>query len=107
MYIYYRNKLIAEALSDVINNLQEEDKIPINLILSCSEDEVDHNNTVTPQERKIFEDELNKKNTEYVIYDKLIDALTDTVEFSTTDDLILLIGAQGMDPAEELLKKIL
>ncbi len=101
------NKLIAEALSDVINNLQEEDKIPINLILSCSEDEVDHNNTVTPQERKIFEDELNKKNTEYVIYDKLIDALTDTVEFSTTDDLILLIGAQGMDPAEELLKKIL
>ncbi|MBX7076848.1 MAG: UDP-N-acetylmuramyl peptide synthase [Methanobacteriaceae archaeon] len=101
------NKLIAEALSDVVRNLQEEDTVPINLILSCSEDVVDHLNTVTDDERKVFLNVLDNDNVDYVVYDKLNDALTDTVEFSSQEDLILLIGAQGMDPAEGLLKNII
>lgn len=101
------NKLIAEALSEVVKNLQEEDTIPINLILSCSEDVVDHNNTVTAGEKEVFLNVLDSNNVEYVIYDKLNDALKDTLNFATNNDLILLIGAQGMDPAEGLLKNIL
>ena len=36
----------------------------------------------------------------------LKDALYNVYNSSKVDDLILLIGAQGMDPAEELLNEI-
>ena len=100
------NKLIAESLSEVIIKLSNENKVPINLILSCSADEVDNLNIVSDDEEEVFTDVLDENSINYKEYKYLVDALEDVNKFAEDDDLILLIGAQGMDPAEELLKKL-
>ena len=100
------NKLIAESLVEILNELKTDNKVSLNLILSCSEDEVDHLNTVTNEEKEIFTKVLDENNINYTLYDKLVDALTNTLDKALYDDVILLIGAQGMDPAEKILKKL-
>lgn len=94
------NKLNVEALVDVLND-------DIDLILSSSNDVVDNLNYVGEEERKVFFEVLNKNNIEYTHFDNLYDCLSETYNLANSDDIILLIGAQGMDPAEALLKKIL
>ena len=49
---------------------------------------------------------MDRNGIKYAFFEKLDDALKCAVESSQTIDTILLIGAQGMDPAEELLKEI-
>lgn len=46
----------------------------------------------------------NKNCNNYLFYDKLEDALDVALDLANNNDVILLIGSQGMDPAEELLK---
>ena len=99
------NKLIAESLVDILNEL-DDGEIPINLILSCSEDKVDRLNNVKIEEKEVFTKVLNDNNIDFVLFDKLTDCLVDTLDKSGDNDLILLIGAQGMDPAEEILKSL-
>lgn len=101
------NRLNADALAKVISKIHSEDSRKINLVLSSSIDVVDHLNTVTESERKVFFDMLDKDNIEYTHYDNLYDALDYVIKSTSKDDLILLLGAQGMDPAEDLLKSIL
>lgn len=129
------NKINAEALGDIVsfidknnsntntknnntsnntsnNNVnnksdkKNEDKNEIEVILSSSADVVDEANFVEEFEENIFFDVLNRKNIKYIHYKNLYDALYNTYNSSNVNDLILLIGAQGMDPAEELLKDI-
>ena len=99
------NKLIAESLVNVLNML-DLDEMPVNLILSCSEDEVDNLNIVKSEEKEVFTDLLTNNNIDFVLFDKLYDSLEFVLNKSTDNDLILLIGAQGMDPAEKLLKNL-
>ena len=94
------NKLNVEALVEVLT----EDTI---LILSSSNDVVNNLNYVIPEERDIFFNVLNENNIEFTHFDNLEDCLTKTYELADNEDIILLIGAQGMDPAESLLKNIL
>ena len=94
------NKLNVEALVEVLNN-------DIELILSSSNDVVDDLNYVSDEEREVFFEVLNKNNVEYTHFDNLYDCLYETYNSAYSEDIILLIGAQGMDPAESLLKKIL
>ena len=57
-----------------------------------------------------FSDELinlNEFNSLYNYFDNLCDCLKDTYRCADAKDIILLIGAQGMDPAEGLLENIL
>jgi UDP-N-acetylmuramate--alanine ligase/UDP-N-acetylmuramoyl-L-alanyl-D-glutamate--2,6-diaminopimelate ligase len=77
------------------------------LILSSSNDVVDDLNYVTPEERKVFFDTLNENGIEFIHYDDLCDCLRETCAKADKGDIILLIGAQGMDPAESLLKSII
>ena len=99
------NKLIAESLVEILNQLKD-GEIPVNLILSCSEDKVDRLNTVKIEEKEVFTQVLDDNGVDFVLFDKLTDCLVDTLDKSTENDLILLIGAQGMDPAEEILKSL-
>lgn len=94
------NQLNVEALVEVLND-------DTDLILSSSNDVVNDLNYVTPEEREVFFTILNENNVNYTHFDRLIDALSDVIELAGEDDIILLIGAQGMDPAESLLKNIL
>ena len=94
------NQLNVEALVEVIND-------DITLILSSSNDVVNNLNYVTPEERNIFFEVLDRNNVTYTHFDKLEDSLAETYKLADKNDIILLIGAQGMDPAESLLENIL
>lgn len=94
------NKLNAESLVNSINSNVE-------LILSSSEDVVDNLNHVTQEERQVFFEVLDKNNINYAHFLNLNDSLKYTLKKVSSEDIILLIGAQGMDPASGLLENIL
>lgn len=94
------NQLNVEALVEVLRE-------DTNLFLSSSNDVVNDLNYVTPDEKKVFFDVLDKNNVEYTHFENLMDCLSEVYALTDEKDVILLIGAQGMDPAESLLKNIL
>lgn len=94
------NQLNAQAIADSIK------KINCNLILTSSEDVVDNANWVMPPEKKIFIDVLQKEGIDYTHYNTLVEALKKALKTADDNDTILLIGAQGMDPASNVLKDI-
>ncbi len=94
------NKLNVEALVEVLNE-------DTNLFLSSSNDVVNNLNYVTPEERSVFFDILDSNDIDYRHFDNLVDCLSEVYALAYEEDIILLIGAQGMDPAESLLKNIL
>ena len=112
------NGLNSEALAEVIKELRhrnddliEKDpsakKRKIYLTLSSSVDLVDHLNFVEDFEKDIFFAKLDEKHIKYNHFEKLYDALGYIMETAGKDDVVLLIGAQGMDPASDVLKDIL
>lgn len=79
----------------------------IELILSSSKDVVNELNFVEPEEKDVFFNTLNENNIDFIHYDNLNECLHETYKKADKKDIILLIGAQGMDPAESLLKDII
>ena len=78
----------------------------IELLLSSSNDVVNNLNWVNDDEREVFFDVLGKNNVDYIHYGDLKDCLSEVYKKADKKDIILLIGAQGMDPAESLLNDI-
>ncbi len=76
------------------------------LYLSSSNDVVNDLNFVEDDEREVFFNTLNRNNIGYTHFDNLSDCLNEVCSKADINDIILLIGAQGMDPAESLLKDI-
>ncbi len=76
------------------------------LYLSSSNDVVNDLNFVEDDEREVFFNTLNRNNIDYTHFDNLSDCLNEVCSKADINDIILLIGAQGMDPAESLLKDI-
>ena len=68
---------------------------------------VNNLNYVSSEEREVFFDILNSNDIAYTHFDNLADCLSEVCDLASKNDVILLIGAQGMDPAESLLKNIL
>ncbi|WP_458404338.1 Mur ligase family protein [Methanobrevibacter sp.] len=79
----------------------------IQLILSSSNDVVNSLNFVEDDEREVFFKTLNDNGIDFIHYDNLNECLSETYKKADKKDIILLIGAQGMDPAESLLKDII
>ena len=75
------------------------------LILTTSADVVNHLNTVTDSELEIFTKVLNDNSISYELFDTLEESLISTFNQAKADDVILLLGAQGMDPARNLLEQ--
>ena len=94
------NQLNVEAITDAVDDNVE-------LILSSSNDVVNDLNFVTDEEREVFFNILNENNIDFIHYDNLKECLSDIYSKADKNDIILLIGAQGMDPAESLLKDII
>jgi UDP-N-acetylmuramate--alanine ligase/UDP-N-acetylmuramoyl-L-alanyl-D-glutamate--2,6-diaminopimelate ligase len=94
------NQLNVEALADSMDE-------NIELILSSSNDVVNDLNFVEPEEREVFFNTLNERDIEFTHYDNLKECLSETYKKADKNDIILLIGAQGMDPAESILKDII
>ena len=94
------NQLNVEALVESMND-------DIELYLSSSNDVVNELNFVEDSEREVFFNTLNKNNIKFTHFDNLKDCLRDVYQNADKKDIILLIGAQGMDPAESLLADII
>ena len=94
------NKLNAQAIVEVLNNIESD----YELLLTSSIEEVNHLNTVLDSEKEVFLDILCKNNINFSFYEKLINCLSRVISLASKEDVILLIGAQGMDPAAELIK---
>ena len=94
------NKLNVEA---IVESMEDN----IKLILSSSDDVVNDLNYVGYEEREVFFNTLNENGIDFIHYNNLEDCLRETYEKADEDDIILLIGAQGMDPAESILKSII
>ena len=94
------NQLNVEALVESM----EDDII---LYLSSSNDVVNDLNFVKAEEREVFFKTLKENNVDYIHFDNLKDCLREVYEKADKKDIILLLGAQGMDPAESLLKDII
>lgn len=95
------NQVNAEAIAEGLQN------IPYKLIVTSSKDVVDNLNIVTDSEKKVFINALENKGIKYIFHERLYDALENVLNLSNKKDTILLIGAQGMDPANKLLEEIL
>lgn len=95
------NQINADAIADGLQNTHYK------LVITSSSDVVDNLNIVTPDEKKVFIDTLENRGIKYIFYKRLYDALEEVLNSAHNKDTILLIGAQGMDPANELLEKIL
>lgn len=94
------NQLNADALVESMTG-------NINVYLSSSNDVVNESNFVKPKEREVFFNTLNKNNIEFTHFDNLNDCLLEVYKKADKKDIILLIGAQGMDPAKSLLDNII
>ena len=94
------NQLNVDALVESMTD-------DIILYLSSSNDVVNDLNFVEDSEREVFFNTLNKNDIEFTHFENLKDCLTEVYKNADKNDIILLIGAQGMDPAESLLSDII
>lgn len=94
------NREIAEALVEVLKKRDN-----YSLILTTSTDVVNHLNTVTDSELDVFVKVLNGNSISYELFDTLEESLVSTFNNANESDVILLLGAQGMDPARQLLEQ--
>jgi len=68
---------------------------------------VDQANTVTEDEKESYLEVLREENINFLFKDKLFDAIKFALSSANENDTILLIGAQGMDPAREVVVSVL
>lgn len=94
------NRVNAEAVAHSLKNVNHQ------LIITSSVEVVNEANLVKPSEKEVFTQIIDENSLEYLFFDKLIDALKFTLNSAKKSDTILLIGAQGMDPAKKLLQEI-
>lgn len=92
------NQEIAESLAKTLLGMDN-----YALILTSSRDVVNHLNIVLDSELETFMETLDEYDINYVLFDNLEDALLKAYELSDENDVILLLGAQGMDPASGIL----
>ncbi|MDO8870454.1 MAG: Mur ligase family protein [Methanobacteriaceae archaeon] len=94
------NQINSQALAESLNELD----LDYGLIVSASSDVVDNLNTVEEHEKKIFLETLKSQQIEYIFEETLNASLKNVLSMADFQDTILLIGAQGMDPASDLIK---
>jgi UDP-N-acetylmuramoyl-L-alanyl-D-glutamate--2,6-diaminopimelate ligase len=74
------------------------------LVVTSSEGSVDELNQVSPRERTAFLRELEKAGIDHVERPRLDEAIEHLVDRAGPGDLVVLIGAQGMDEGARLLE---
>jgi UDP-N-acetylmuramoyl-L-alanyl-D-glutamate--2,6-diaminopimelate ligase len=94
------NGLNTEAL---VKGLEGLDYV---IIITSSAEAVDYANTVKKDEMDIVIKTLMDNNLEYVYHENLYNALEYSLKSAKKTDTILLIGAQGMDPASQAIINI-
>jgi UDP-N-acetylmuramyl tripeptide synthase len=94
------NQLNVDALVESIDETMD-------LTLSSSKDVVNELNVVEDDEKEVFFNTLSENNIDFIHFDNLANCLEEVLRKADKKDIILLIGAQGMDPAQTLLDDII
>ncbi len=94
------NRLNAEALASALQ------AVDYSLVITSSSEVVDELNTVHASEIEIVRTVMAEHDLEHTFKEELEDALNYTLNTAKKEDTILLIGAQGMDPAKDILNRI-
>lgn len=77
------------------------------LIITASTDVVGDHDLVSPEEKQNFLSTLQQAEVPYTFFPTLEEALSQALSRAESGDLILLLGAQGMDKGAELLHNLL
>jgi UDP-N-acetylmuramoyl-L-alanyl-D-glutamate--2,6-diaminopimelate ligase len=92
------NRRVAEALAIWV------EQVPLaTMVVTTSRDQADDLNTVTTRERNAFVGALEKAGVPFMEHERLDRAVRHVVDRASRGDLVLLIGAQGMDEGARLL----
>ncbi|MGH7580628.1 MAG: Mur ligase family protein [Gemmatimonadales bacterium] len=94
------NRRLAVALARALGAADR----PVRLIVTASEDTAGPRDRVDDEEREALLDVLRAEKIEFDYQPTLAGAVRRTVEGSGDGDLVLLLGAQGMDQAAEFLR---
>lgn len=97
------NRQNAEA---IIASIREE-AVPVKCILTASEDVVSEQDRVSPDEKRAFFETFQQAEVPYRYYPQLREALASALAASARGDVILLLGAQGMNAVNRLLRQII
>jgi UDP-N-acetylmuramoyl-L-alanyl-D-glutamate--2,6-diaminopimelate ligase len=81
-------------------------RVPLaTLAVTHSSDAADERNRVAPEERDAFVGALRENAVEFQEHERLRDALAWTLERVEEGDLLMLLGAQGMDAGAEMVRE--
>ena len=94
------NRRLAMALAGLVT--AHADHAPVTLAVTASEDVADERNRVLEEERDAFLQALDAARASYDFEPSLAAAAERVVDGVTADDLVLLLGAQGMDESARL-----
>lgn len=91
------NRHTAEALAIWVRHMPGG-----SLVVTRSVDAADDRNGVETAEMEAVESALSQHGVEYSLRERLDEAVTDVLERADDGDLVLLLGAQGMDRGQEI-----
>lgn len=83
-----------------------QEKMPFTMIITASHDQTEFSDRVTQQEKLAFLSELDYAQANYLYIESLRDAIIESREVTQPGDLLLLIGAQGMDQGSVVLASV-
>jgi UDP-N-acetylmuramoyl-L-alanyl-D-glutamate--2,6-diaminopimelate ligase len=95
------NRYNAEALAASVET------VPAEIVLTSSEDATDDRNRVTEEEWNTVTAVLRERDIAFRIEPSLRDAVTSLVDSAGAGDLVLLLGAQGMDAGAQIARETL
>jgi UDP-N-acetylmuramoyl-L-alanyl-D-glutamate--2,6-diaminopimelate ligase len=77
------------------------------LHVTSAEDTADKRNAVSDAERRAFMAVLQQESVRFTHHDRLADAIATALDGAAGSDLVLLLGAQGMDAGADIVRRLL
>jgi UDP-N-acetylmuramoyl-L-alanyl-D-glutamate--2,6-diaminopimelate ligase len=99
------NGKLAVALAALVRERTE--AVPVHLVVTACEETAGSRDRVTPEEREVVEAALTAAGVVYRYEPTLAGAVRRVLQGWEADDLVLLLGAQGMDQAARIARTLL
>jgi len=99
------NAKLAGTLAALVR--EERSEMPVRVVVTASEDAAGPRDRVTTEEREAVEAALREAGVAYRYEPTLAAAVRHALDGWAADDLVLPLGAQGMDRAAEIAKELL
>ena len=96
------NRRLAAALAGSMREVGR----PVRLVVTASEDTAGPRDRVRPEEREALLDGLREEGVAFSYEPTLLEAVRWVLDGATDGDLVLLLGAQGMDRAAEIAREL-